>query len=99
MRVLNGAKYSRIDQVKLFKDCLPESLLGPFLKTLSQICFWLIYELDAQQWLFIKYSIPGRNKEFCVAGEALGFNEHFMYNIQKKDSTCENLSVSFARYS
>ena len=29
-----GATYSRIDQVKLFKGCLPQILVGPFLNTL-----------------------------------------------------------------
>ena len=28
-------KYSRMDQVKFFKGCLPQILLGPFLKALS----------------------------------------------------------------
>ena len=32
-----GTKYSRIDQVKFFKGCLPQFLLGPFLNTLSRI--------------------------------------------------------------
>ena len=37
---INGAKYSRKDQVKLFKGCLPQISLGPlFLNTLSQIIF------------------------------------------------------------
>ena len=31
-------KYSRIDQVKIFKDYLPQFLLGPFLNTLSHLC-------------------------------------------------------------
>ena len=30
-----GAKYSRMNQVKFFKGCLPQILLGPFLNTLS----------------------------------------------------------------
>ena len=29
-----GTGYSRMDQVKFFKDCLPQILLGPFLNTL-----------------------------------------------------------------
>ena len=29
--------YSKMDQVKFFKSCLPESLLGPFLNTLSHM--------------------------------------------------------------
>ena len=33
----NGKKYSRMDQVKLFKGCLPQIFLGPFLGTLSKI--------------------------------------------------------------
>ena len=32
---LNGAKYSRIHWIKVFKGCLPQILLGPFFKTLS----------------------------------------------------------------
>ena len=30
-----GKKYSRMDQVKVFKGCLSKILLGPFLNTLS----------------------------------------------------------------
>ena len=33
----NETKYSRMDQVKLFKGCLPQILLGPFLNTLCQM--------------------------------------------------------------
>ena len=33
----NETKYSRTDQVKFFKDCLPQILLDPFLNTLSQM--------------------------------------------------------------
>ena len=32
-----GTKYSRMDQVKFFKGCLPQILLGPFLNILSHI--------------------------------------------------------------
>ena len=39
----NETKYSRMDQVKLSKDCLPQILLGPFLNTLSQITFHIIF--------------------------------------------------------
>ena len=35
--ILHGTKYSRMDQVKFFKGCLPQVLLGPFLNTLSHI--------------------------------------------------------------
>ena len=40
-KVLNEAKYSRKDQVKFFKGCLPQILLGPFLNTLHQICLMI----------------------------------------------------------
>ena len=30
-------KYSTMDQVKFFKGCLPQILLGPFLNTLTDI--------------------------------------------------------------
>ena len=32
-----GIKYSRMDQVKFFKGCLPQILFGPILNTLSHI--------------------------------------------------------------
>ena len=32
-----GTKYSRIDQVKFFKGCLPQFVLEPFLNTLSHV--------------------------------------------------------------
>ena len=32
-----GAKYSRMERVTFFKDCLPEILLGPFLNTLPHL--------------------------------------------------------------
>ena len=35
--VLFGTKYSRMDQVKFLKGCLPQVLLGPFLDTLSHL--------------------------------------------------------------
>ena len=35
--ILHGAKYSRMDQVELFKGCLPQILLGLFLNTLPHI--------------------------------------------------------------
>ena len=38
-----GTKYSRMEQVKFFKDCLPHILLGPFLNTLSHlIVTWIL---------------------------------------------------------
>ena len=33
----NESKYSRVDQIKYFKGCLQQILLGPLLNTLSQI--------------------------------------------------------------
>ena len=32
-----GTKYSRVDQVKIFKGCLPQILLGPLLNTWTHI--------------------------------------------------------------
>ena len=34
---LNGSRYSRMDQVKFFKGCPLQILLGPFLNNLTQI--------------------------------------------------------------
>ena len=34
---LFGTRYSRIDQVKFFKGCLPQMLLGPFLDILFHL--------------------------------------------------------------
>ena len=36
-----GSRYSRMDQVKFFKGCLPQILLGPFLNTLTHFQFYL----------------------------------------------------------
>ena len=38
MYTIYGIKYSRMGQVKFFKSCLSQSLLFPFLRTLSHIC-------------------------------------------------------------
>ena len=35
--IINGTKYSRMEQVKFFKGCLLKISLGPFLNILSQI--------------------------------------------------------------
>ena len=35
--VICEANYSRMDQVKFFKGCLPQILLGLFLNTLSHV--------------------------------------------------------------
>ena len=57
-----GKKYSSMDQVKVFKDCLPQILLGTFLNTLSHIDILLVlcYGKSLQfllntkfHWLFI----------------------------------------------
>ena len=32
-----GTKYLRVDQIKIFKGCLPQILLGPLLKTFSYL--------------------------------------------------------------
>ena len=39
---VNGTKYSRMEQIKILKGCLPKISLGPFLKTLSQIVVTLL---------------------------------------------------------
>ena len=41
--LISGSRYSRMDQVKLFKGCLPQTLLGPFLDTLTQMKIMLFY--------------------------------------------------------
>ena len=38
-----GTKYSRMDQVKFFKGCLPQILLCQFLNTWTYLCFHLIH--------------------------------------------------------
>ena len=35
-----GTKYTRMNQVKCFKGCLPQISLGPFFNTLSHIMGW-----------------------------------------------------------
>ena len=36
-RETNRTKFSRMEQVKFFKGCRPQILVGPFLNTLAQI--------------------------------------------------------------
>ena len=40
--MLFGTKYSRMDQVKFFKGCPPQILIGPFLNTLSHLSHLLV---------------------------------------------------------
>ena len=46
LRVKNGIKYSRMEQVKFFKGCLPQILFGLFLNSLCQRCLkgWKMFE-------------------------------------------------------
>ena len=50
-RKICGTKYSRMDQVKFFKGCFPQILLGRFLNTVSHIFFKisLLRSCEAQQ--------------------------------------------------
>ena len=41
-----------MDQVKLFKGCLPQILIGPFLNTLSQMILTLEWALTEDHFLF-----------------------------------------------
>ena len=43
---LYATKYSRIDQVKFFKGCYPQILLGPFLNTLPHLLILLLLLID-----------------------------------------------------
>ena len=58
----NRTKYSRMDQVKFFKSCLPQILLGPFLNTLSQIVHRRVYSVHVSQFFhavhFWKFLLP-----------------------------------------
>ena len=47
-----GTKYSRMDQVKFFKGCFPQILLGPFLNTLSH--FMSSSEIDLISYLVLE---------------------------------------------
>ena len=50
--------YSRMDQVKSLKGCLPQILLGLFLNTLSQIMFMFIYLIWINLILFLYFYMP-----------------------------------------
>ena len=47
-----GTKYSRMDQAKFFKGCLPQTLLRPFLNNLPHI---QVYDRD--RVIHINYNI------------------------------------------
>ena len=53
-RRLFETKYSRMDQVKFFKVCLPQILLGPFLNTLTHILEELISREKVKQFDMIE---------------------------------------------
>ena len=61
-RIIFGAKYSRMDQVKFKKGCLPQVLLGPFLNTLTHL-YWF-GELSSFNGHTVKRLIP--NKEVHI---------------------------------
>ena len=42
---INGSRYSRMDQVKIFKGYLPQILHGPFLNTFTQILLHIFREI------------------------------------------------------
>ena len=45
-RSINGSRYSRMGQVKFFKGCLPQILLGQFSNTLTQMMLLLIFIIN-----------------------------------------------------
>ena len=50
-RKRDESKYSRMNQVKFFKDCLPQILLGPFLNTLPQMFVPLKMWIGMVRWM------------------------------------------------
>ena len=55
-RIIFGTKYSKMDQVKFFKRCLPQILLGPFSNTLTRL-YWF-EKLSSSNGPTLKRSIP-----------------------------------------
>ena len=47
----NVSKYSRMDQVKFFKRCLPQILLGPFLNILTHIPLLVMNSIITDSWI------------------------------------------------
>ena len=75
---VNGTKYSRMEQIKIFKGCLPKISLGPFLKTLSQIVVTLL-----------KYVAGFRKIKklfFWIGFKFAGTLLHNLSNITKKNN-------------
>ena len=58
--LINGSRYSRMDQVKFFKGCLPQILLGPFLNTSTQIKIVLNNDTNGERkpWIKMKATSP-----------------------------------------
>ena len=54
-----------MDQVKFFKGCLPQILLGPFLNTLAHMCVFILrpflfpYRWDGARTISSDYEMTG----------------------------------------
>ena len=58
---VDGSRYSRMDQVKFFKGCHPQILLGLFLNTLTQMIRYNLFSSTWNNWSPIKYLSPVSN--------------------------------------
>ena len=67
-----GSRYSKMDQTKFFKSCLPQILLGPFLNTLIHL--YLIrpnmefFETVELVEFFMQFVISRIPKMKCLVG-------------------------------
>ena len=71
-----GTKWSRMDQVKFFKGCLSQILLGPFLNTMFHVL--IISTLNSTEMLLVvQYQLS-----------TFKFLFHFLYIHKKKGKIC-----------
>ena len=57
-----GTKYSKMDQVKFFKGCLPQISFGSFLNTLSQMSDWVL-NISLGLTLFLRHYKVGEKMD------------------------------------
>ena len=75
-RNIYGAKYSRTDQVKFFKEYLPQILLGPFLNTLPIKYISFLYTYSSKcRCMFYGTLLPLTSLEVRLLEDFFSFHD------------------------
>ena len=63
--------------LQLYKVCLPQILLGPFLNTLSQLCFLVIWFVKMLPFMNSFYEFPSKLYKIVIVILSSGFQLAF----------------------